>query len=257
MIGMKKWIFIFAMIFISSQVSAQTLHALLFINERESGREIDRKADMENMTKYFKKIADCIGYDFRLSKNSDMKFTAEQVNREINSLNIGKNDIVIFYYSGHGYNQGKNRWPTLNLNDKNYWLSDILNVLNPKTENAKLVLCVADCCNKGYNNASMPAETFNPISNDNMRELFTGFTGKRTIIMSASKQGEYSWSDLRRGAFFGICLRSAIDSHTDNSVSSPTWTKVMSKAISLTEWMSGYKQTPQYEIINSADPFDD
>jgi len=250
---MKKWIFIFFVTFISSQISAQTLHVLLFVNEQDV--KIGGKIDLENMSLFFKKVADCIGYDYKLSKNSNANFTAVSVNKEINNLRVGVNDIVVFYYSGHGYNQGRDKWPTLDFNDNNYWLSDILTSLNTKTENAKLVLCIADCCNKVYERALAPTATFNPISNENMRELFTGFAGKRTIVISSSKQGEYSYGNIRYGGFFSFCFRNAIDSCTDNSATSPTWDKVMSNAINSTQRMAN-AQTPQYEIIIKSDPFE-
>jgi len=247
MLDMKRWFFIFSVMFASSQISAQMLHVLLFVNEQDV--RIGGKTDIENMSLFFKKVADCIGYDYRVSKNSNANFTSVAVNREINNLRVSPNDIVVYYYSGHGYNQNKNRWPTINLSDKNYWLSDILALLNSKTENAKLVLCIADCCNKVYERALAPTATFNPVSNNNMRELFTGFDGKRTIIISSSKQGEYSYGNSQYGGFFSFCFRNAVYNCTDNSASSPTWKKVMRKTINSTKRMSGNKQTPQYEII--------
>ncbi|MCC6461240.1 MAG: caspase family protein [Saprospiraceae bacterium] len=253
-----KTIFIFLSIFVLSLPGySQTLHALLFVNEKEQGRETDRKADMDNMKVFFREIAAQLGYSYNLRDNSDTQFTAAEVNQEIAGLNVQKNDVVVFYYSGHGYNEGSDQWPTLNFKDKNYWLSDILKQLNGRTRSAKLVLCVADCCNKGMSNAALPAESFNPISSANMKALFTGFQGRKTVLMSASKQGQFSWSDLQRGALFGICLRNAVYKYTDNSSDAPTWEAIGERVKETTLRSSGNKQEPQLKIIQAASAIDE
>jgi hypothetical protein len=254
---MKSTIFIFLNLILAIQLSAQTFHALIFVNEKESGREIDRIADMYNMKIFFREIANQIGYSYNLKSNSDNEFTANEVDREIINLNVQENDIVVFYYSGHGYNQGNDQWPTLDLKDKRYWVSDIMKKLNENTRKAKMVWLIADCCNNGLNNAQLPGYSFNPISSDNMKELFIRFSGRKTIIMSASREGQYSWSDLKQGALFGISLRSAIYSCADNSNNKPTWNSINQKARELTLKASGNKQEPQFKIIQSASAFED
>ena len=253
---MKKFSLIIAIIIFSSQLYGQTLHALVFINKKELGREVDRQADMKNMSSFCRDIANQIGYKLNLRTNSDNEFTAKEVDREINNLNVQSNDIVIFYYGGHGYNQGKNKWPTLNLKDKNYWFSDILKVINQHKSKAKLMLCIAACCNKGYDNANLPSTTFNPISSKNMKALFTDFKGKKTILISSSMQGQLSWSDKRYGSLFGISFRSAIYEFTNNSNLTPTWDVVNKKTKEYTLRASGNKQSPQFQIIHAANPFD-
>ncbi len=253
---MKKFSLIILISILSTQIYGQTLHALLFVNKQERGRETDRYEDMKNMAAFYRDIARRIGYNFQLSENSGREFTAAEVKHEINNLRVASNDIIVFYYSGHGYNQGKDKWPTLNLLDENYWFSDILKVLNRHKSKAKLLLCIADCCNKGFRNANLPGASFNPIESANIRKLFTDFKGKKTILMSASKQGQYSWSDTQRGSLFGISYRAALYALTDNSNSNPTWDKVLKKAQEYTQRASNYKQEPQYQIIHTGNPFE-
>ena len=101
---MKKYILLAFLLVFSTQIYGQTLHASLFVNEREQGREVDRTADMNNMKSFFRDIANHIGYSYNLKANSDSYFTAREVDREIENLSVGNNDIIVFYYSGHGYN---------------------------------------------------------------------------------------------------------------------------------------------------------
>ena len=238
-------------------VGAQTLHALLFINEKESGREFDRSEDMRNMNTFLRNVSTTIGYSYNPQKFSDKKFTSSDIKQSISNLDVESGDIVVFYYSGHGYNDESDIWPSLSLNDNNYRQIDILKLLKEVSSEAKLVLCIADCCNKQYRGSydiTSSYDSFDSQSNNPIKKLFTGFNGKKTIIMSASKQGQYSYSDTRYGAFFGISLRKSITEL--NSERLATWDQVMQKASSYTSRYTDGKQIPQYNVTQSGDPFE-
>lgn len=253
---MKRITFLLFAVFLTIGASAQTMHTLIFVNKCEQGRQVDRTEDFNNMVNFFGNIARTLNYSNDMRTHACGEFTAAQVDREINSLNVNAGDIVVFYYSGHGYNNDDDKWPHLSLNDKNYWQTDILSKLKSRCGNAKLLLCIADCCNKGIEGNNVPG-AFNPTDNNYVRQLFTGFQGTKIVIMSASKQGQYSWSNLRTGAYFGICLRKAIDEKTSNNNSSaPTWDDVMEYAKVLTSKYTNNKQEPQYSIQASFNPFD-
>jgi hypothetical protein len=252
---MKKLFILMFVAIMTIGANAQTLHTLIFVNKCEQNRQVDRTEDFNNMVSFFSDIARQLNYTHDLRTHTCSEFTAAQVDREINNLNVISGDIVVFYYSGHGYNSGQNKWPHMALLDKNYWQSEVLSKLNNRCDKAKLILCIADCCNKGSNNA-VESGSFNPPSRNYVKQLFTGFQGHLRITMSASTQGEYSWSSLKDGAFFGICLRKALREKTSNdNYSAPTWESVLKYAKELTYTISGNKQTPQYSIEFDADPF--
>lgn len=236
----------------SSIITAQTLHALIFVNEKEVGREVDRQQDLNNMYSFWKEIASTLGYTFNYSINSDTKFTSTRANALIANLNVNNNDIVVFYYSGHGHNDETNIWPSLAFKDKSYGEMNIMKAIKKVNSRAKLTLCIADCCNKQARYRSNISNSYASSPNA-IKKLFTGFKGKKSIIMSASKQGQFSWSDLRYGAYFGISLRQAI---YNVSYESATWDKVLDNARNLTYKYSENKQTPQFNISQSGDPFE-
>ena len=234
---------------------SQTLHTLLFVNEQEPGREIDRKADMSNMYYFWRDVARKLGYTYSPIKCSPSSFTAANIDTKISGLSISNNDIVVFYYSGHGYNDESDIWPSLNLLDKNYRQIEIMKKLKRASSNAKLVLCIADCCNKQYNSSYDLTAAYDAMEDNNaINHLFTGFKGKKSIIVSASKQGQFSWSHTQKGAFFGMCFRHVI-SHL--STSKPTWDVVLRDIVNLTYRCTNGKQTPQYNVTQSGDPFED
>lgn len=252
---MKQITFLLLTLFLTIGSSAQTMHTLIFVNKCEDGRQTDRTEDFNKMVYFFGNIANALNYSNDMRTHTCGEFTAVHVDREINNLNVNAGDIVVFYYSGHGYNSSDDKWPHVALNDKNYWLTDILSKLKSRCGNAKLLLCIADCCNKGIEGNSVPG-AFNPPDNNYVKQLFTGFQGNKTIVMSASKQGQYSWSNLRTGAYFGICLRKAINDKIANyNASAPTWENVLEYAKQLTLQYTNNKQEPQWSIQSSWSPF--
>lgn len=259
---MKKLAFFFLFICIAFAATAQTMHTLIFVNESEPGRQIDRTADSKNMKKFFTDIAQCLGYSNNLRSHTGVEFTTTYVDREINSLQVGNNDVVVFYYSGHGANLRNDKWPTLDFLDNGYWSSRILAKLNAKCAKAKLVLFITDCCNSHIDNGITPTHSYNPTDDNNVARLFTGFKGKKKVIVTAAKPGQSSISDTRYGAIFGISFRNAVKENTSNDAYNPTWEKVLQDAKHLTMTLSARygadcQHEPQYSIEQSADPFDE
>lgn len=259
---MKKLVISIILVCAVFSATAQTMHTLIFVNESESGRQVDRTADSRNMKTFFTEIAQCLDYRNDLRSHTGAEFTSTVVDREINSLQVGSNDVVVFYYSGHGANLRNDKWPTLAFLDNMYWSSRILAKLNAKCGNAKLLLFITDCCNSYIDNNVSPVHSYNPTDDNNVAKLFTGFKGKKKVIVTAAKPGQSSISDKRYGAIFGISFRDAIRENTSNDVSNPTWDKVLSDARRLTmslsaRYGSDCQHEPQYSIEQSADPFEE
>ena len=126
---LRKYIVLALLVFSIPSCYSQKLHALFYVNEQEQGREVDRRADMKNMYNFWGDVANNIGYKYSPVKCTPNTFTASNINSKINGLNVERNDIVVFYYSGHGYNDESDIWPTLNLLDKNYRQIDIMKKL--------------------------------------------------------------------------------------------------------------------------------
>ncbi len=253
---MKKLLFTLLGVILSLSLTAQTMHTLIFVNESEPGRQVDRTADSRNMQGFFTDIANCLNYRNDMHTHSGSEFLTSYIDREIDNLRVGSNDIVVFYYSGHGANLRNDKWPTLDLLDKPYWSSRILARLNGKCDKAKLVLFITDCCNS-YINGRKPVSSYNPVDPRNVKKLFAGFKGKKKVIVTAAKPGQESISHKEYGAYFGICLRQAIKDNVSNDVSNPTWDKVLSDASKMTNYLTDMRHEPQYSIEQSADPFDD
>jgi len=249
-------IFIFlSMMCLASVINAQTMHTVIFVNTQENttwggNRTVDRTADYNNMKQFFSSIATAIGYtnDMR-AHGLQQDFNKTMIDREIDNLRVGPEDIVVFYYSGHGGNLEQDKWPHLQLQSGLYWQSDIVKKLNSQCANAKLIICIADCCNNTAENG-IPG-SYNPRESSYLKQLFTNFSEKTTIVMSASIQGQVSYSHRQYGAYFGNCLRIAIAEKTANSNSqAPTWQDIFLCTKLLTLRVTKQAQEPQFLMYN-------
>ena len=259
---MKKVLIIILFLCIGAKLPAQTIHTIVFVNKCESSeRSADRTADYNKMEKFANDVARRIGYVNDLRMHTCSEFTVAKALSEVRNLNVQTNDVVIFYYHGHGANLSYDKydkWPSMHLspiesnNDISTFLehSRLRTELEAKCSNAKLVLCIADCCN-GFAFKQNTATSMETRYKDNIKKLFTGFSGKKFIMISASKAGQLGYS-ASTGSVFGDYFREAIEyySATDN----PTWESVLSRAQLQTKndnARGGHDSEPQYEIFTT------
>lgn len=244
---MKK-LLIIALLFISITVAkAQTFHTIIMVNKEEPNRQVDRTADFNNMSTFFTKIAQSLGYKNNMLRYSGQSFRATNALQAIESLNVGLNDIVVFYYSGHGANWDDDEWPHMAFLDRQYGETTIYNKLREKFGNAKLILCISDCCNMDSEGARREKRTYSGFDPVLTKKLFTDFEGHRSYEISASIRGQYSYSNRQYGALFGIALREAVSSALTGKTQ-PNWVYVLEKAKSLTLELTNQEQMPQFKM---------
>ena len=261
---MKRIYFLCLVLFLLLPVQAQTFHALLFSDMRESDeRSPDRTAELNNMREFCENMANLLGYGQDIRCHSDNEFTSQQFQRDLETLRVGSSDVVVFFYNGHGCNWDDDDWPHMAFRDRQYWETTAYEKLQEKCDKAKLILCIACCCNMDSKGRSGYDLQFadNPDPNK-ARALFTGFSGKRRVITSSSIRGQYSYSWVRQansssrsriGSIYGISLREAVgELLKSTSTVNPTWDNVLSLAKSKTLSYTGNKQLPQYKIVDSS-----
>lgn len=254
---MRQILSIFLLSVISFMSSAQTFHAIIFSNMKESEqRSADRTEEMNNMRTFCQNLANTLSYKQDIRCHSDNEFTSTQFLSDLNSMSVGPDDIVVLFYNGHGCNWDDDDWPHMCFKDKQYWQTTAYDKLLEKCGNAKLLLCIACCCNmdsRGRNYGLDYDYSFDP---NKVRTLFLGFRGKRKVITSSSIRGQYSYSwtsGKRIGSIYGISLREAVnDVVRPNSSLNPTWETVFSLAKTKTLNYTNQKQCPQFKIQDVA-----
>ena len=243
---MKRLLLIFLLL-LSLSAYPQTIHFMLFAatNDAELGTAA------ENVKKYFE-------YTFvpSLKKNSGMSvdakyycgndFTKSKLESVLSALQTNSNDVIFFYFYGHGFNDCRsncpnpNNYPTVTLgvndgpiNPRMKSEFDIFNTL--KNKNHKLLITIAECCNRCMGGSCSPVPEVSPnpavdLSAQKIRQLFSS-TGD--YIVSSSSKGEYSFSGNM--GFFASGFKSAFEEEVSSYNSNPpSWASIFTKASSKT-----------------------
>lgn len=255
---MRGVLSIVAALALTFSMSAQTFHALIFSNMKESAqRSADRTEEMKNMRLFCQNIASTLGYKQDIRCHSDNEFTSSQFLQDIESMSVSSDDIVLLFYNGHGCNWDDDDWPHMCFKDKQYWQTTAYEKLQERCGNAKLLLCIACCCNMDSRGRSGYGVEYDYSFDPNKaRSLFAGFSGKRKVVTSSSIRGQYSYSwtsGSRLGSIYGISLREAINEILrPSSTIDPTWDNVLTLAQRKTLAYTDQKQRPQYKIQDAS-----
>lgn len=244
-----KYLLITLFVFVSVSVSAQTLHTIMMCNKSDRTLARGNEGEAREMGILIPSLASKLGYRNNLIVHSGQDFTCAILNKEIDNLKVGEGDIIIFYYASHGVNWNDSEWPHMAFNDRQYGELAVYNTLRQRFPQAKLILCIAACCNMDEEGLARQKRTYGNLDPKLVKELFTGFEGHRSYIASSSIRGQYSWvwvAGNRPGHIFGIALRDATASACSGDLR-PEWDYVFESAKSKTLQNSGQKQMPQYE----------
>jgi hypothetical protein len=160
---------------------------------------------------------------------------AENIYSYLGDLVFSPDDVVIFYYSGHGYrtpSKGSNPWPNLyfTVSGEGVDFYDITYLL--KDKNPRLLLSICDCCNNSIPDGLAPSVYEKELiiqSRDylkaNYKKLFMDISG--LIMIRSSEVGEYSWC-TPNGALYTSAF---LDSLKNNlRLKKTSWESILSGA---------------------------
>ncbi|HRI22566.1 MAG TPA: caspase family protein, partial [Panacibacter sp.] len=180
--------------------------------------------DKDRTLKTFTDLAQFMKIQFEPRVIFDNDFDKAHVDGAIQAIQPNPNDIVIFYYSGHGFTRNdKYTYPYMALTSKSFDgidnsnslnIQEVYNQLNAK--GARLTLVLSDCCNSDPNatNAEFGDVAATRTSGlkwnlDNCKALF--LTQKRTsILMTAASRGELSAGTGNLGGIFTYNFRTSM-----------------------------------------------
>ncbi len=223
-----------------------TLRLLVTANTTVSDIGQACKTDLQLVQNEFKGIAQALGLNYKETVVSGENYGKAQLVEAMNSIQPASDDIVVFFYTGHGFrfDDQKDYYPMLDLRSTSYQqisentyidLTSVYNTLKDKGE--RLCIVLSDCCNSkvGMNRPTVTSNSLLSRSNDNydlnkLKALF--LEQKGTLIATAASPGEYSWCTAN-GGFFLLSviesLRSEISAFGGSAT--PSWTSVIDNAI--------------------------
>lgn len=248
----------------------QTLHAIIFANTKCPGEQPGSQGigpsvscDYQRMKIEFETMASFLNYrkDFQWYEGSPENFCRSKLESALNNLSCDKDDIVFFYYSGHGGRSPQDTqdpfpWMQLVVDpyrtqwsaSQYYALSQVSNRI--KAKHPRLSIVLGDLCNSVSN--AIPSKNIPEMKGatkmskapcDFYKDLFLKVKG--SIIASSSKPGETS-AAFSEGGAFTICFTEALQIMVSNNME-PDWNTLLERAKLRTSSAMNDEQHPIYE----------
>lgn len=163
------------------------------------------------------------------------KATMANILQTMKSLQSGPNDVILYYFSGHGLME-KGKTYMLTADEKNLGRAEVEAIM--KSKNARLKMIITDACSNDIDGptASRSISKGNQqidagMFDETYKDLFLGYQGMMNL--SSSTEGEFAWSNDQFGGFFTYHF------FKEGLVKKPVndWTKIFANAKDKTSQM--------------------
>jgi Caspase domain len=190
------------------------------------------------------------------------RYNRAEVEMALTKLKPGKNDIVVFYYSGHGFadqKQPKKQFPFIDLRDPNLRprpapikmamnIQDIYSIIIKK--GARMNLVLSDCCNdtveaKKPISTVMPPGTKGPVkfNTNNLTSLFMSLK-PTNLLMTAATRDERAIITPRYSSYFTHFFIESLRTYLSPAKGNSNWLQVMDDTKKLTSMFAGKVPCP-------------
>lgn len=180
------------------------VHAVLMGDTLDAGIGAGATQNIGSFAKLIETIGSAIGSPTNVKQITGNDFNCDNLTAALSSLNTTSDDMVVFYYSGHGYREDgqQSRFPKLWCHGAppvNPLLERIALDLRSPANFPRMVWAVADACNATGADISTLTSGLSPDKEAAYRKLFRQTKG--TMIMSGADMHQFSWYFPNGGQF--------------------------------------------------------
>jgi len=223
---------------LSPPLFAREFYALLAADTITEVKKASRK-DLSHMKEEMRQAAAAIGATFNVTELYGKSLTAGALQNWLSQKQLSPDDVILFYYTGHGLRTEKSTsiWPYLYLPSQRELVDTNKLIAFMKERGAGLSILLADCCNNFIRQTavqySMSPKTMPPFLSKKIqskadaigyRRLFRNAKG--IIIASGSVPGKRSWATPKGGIFTNAFLYSL---HNELDEQFPAWDHILNK----------------------------
>lgn len=217
------------------------LHLLIVANTNDPTVGKACALDMRRVIQTFDTITRFMNIRMDTVVIAGKNYNKANVEKAIKALNPDPNDIVVFYYTGHGFRKAEDNrdYPFIDLrpkDDRTYRVNslnieDIFNTIRNKPKAARLNLVLSDCCNNDPDAKKVPAwwiSGFRDIrdwSLDNCRKLFLDPT-PLSLLMTAAQKEQLASCDTTAGSLFTLFFKTALENNLSKLKTNVTWYRI-------------------------------
>ncbi|MBI5857207.1 MAG: caspase family protein [Sphingobacteriales bacterium] len=248
------------------------MYLLIVANTKDSTVGSAAKFDIRRAIKTFTAVAKTLTIENNLiiDSVSGESYNRTNVLNAINKIEPQKGrDIVIFYYTGHGFTnpkQPRKNFPWLDLlypfqkprpepRDSALNIEDIYVML--KQKGARLNLVISDCCNNRIEDRAIKKDAAPGQRGDidmtkwNKTNLKTLFMAEKplSILGTAASKGEKAACNDRYGGFYFNNFILALTSYFGYDKNSPLWSQIFADAQKQTIWQAKHTYCPEVKQL--------
>jgi hypothetical protein len=236
-------------------------------------------SDIQKVTAIYKSLADFLGIkNVFITTLTGNKFSISNVRSAVTNLRPASDDIVIFYYTGHGFRrpEANYRFPYMKLksNDvtKNELLVNSINIEEIFTlirrKNARFNLVMSDCCNDAPESGNSLGARIGKLrssglnwSEANCKKLFMN-SEPISVLATGADKDQRSSSNNTFGSFFTYFFKASMENYFSPMNRFVTWDLVLQDTKSKTIHKANYTycegstrprgacfQEPYYKIV--------
>jgi len=207
--------------------NGQTLHTIMYITDEMTDPIYSScQKDKKLMTEEIKKIEKLTGLE---AKFYSTNFTKQNLQSVISRMSVKEDDVIMFYYSGHGYNRGNSEFPCMNFRESSFNSTHVSlyeTHQRLKQKGARFLLTIGDLCN------NIAKSKYGTLLTG--RERSIGYTKlfmqyKGDIIITSSEKSQYSFTAPNGGgSHFTLAFLDALHSCINNG--DYYWSLILKKA---------------------------
>lgn len=231
-----------------STLSAKQIH-LFLAADTYSNLESSAKIDIKRIKNELRSVAEQLCIDISIQEMHGKRLTEDKLKDCIKNTCTSQDDILVFYYSGHGfrYKSSNSIWPHLYFTplDESLHLEEVVQCIVKKP--GTLYFILADCCNNIPKHLTLPYHPFQQeftskgkLNKKTYSQLFSAVN--TLIVASGSSPGKVAWA-TEKGSLFTLALLRSVKEETLHE--NPDWSRIFERTISLCK----KHQQPQYSIM--------